>query len=75
MRTIKTNHAKEPCVSQQDSYPLIKELGLAALVIILCGCSVSEYKCVDGVLYMKKNGAWIQPKFYETNKCLPLEQK
>lgn len=45
-------------------------------MLYLMGCdSVMEpkMKCEGGVLYVRSNGAWIQAKLYETNKCLPME--
>ncbi len=49
------------------------------LILLIGGCTrlglSTEFKCKDGVLYMRDNGAWIQAKLYEQNKCLPMEDK
>lgn len=45
--------------------------------IALCGCTIrvnAKYKCVDGVIYIEQDGAWIQSKLYEKNKCLPMKE-
>ena len=45
------------------------------LLFLLLGCDGSnfhtEYKCKDGIIYIKSSGAWIQAMIYEKNKCLP----
>ncbi len=53
----------------------MKPLILAAVSIWLAGCTHigAEYKCQDGVIYIKNNGAWIQTLVYKDNKCLPVD--
>lgn len=46
------------------------------LVLLLAGCTdldpfSRDLKCVDGVVYVKSGGAWIQAMLYKDNKCLP----
>ncbi len=50
---------------------------ISILFLILSGCYLDggKLKCVDGVLYLKDNGAWVQAKLYENNKCLPIEDE
>lgn len=51
------------------------------IILVLClfmiGCDGNdfrtEYKCVDGVIYVKSNGAWIQALIYKDNKCLAVK--
>ncbi len=51
---------------------------LLIILILLTGCKppslVSKYKCNNGILYIKFNGAWVEARLYEKNKCLPLEE-
>jgi hypothetical protein len=52
---------------------------IVCLVLCSVGCSDfsigTKYKCVDGVVYIRHTGAWIQAKVYQDNKCLPTEVK
>lgn len=44
------------------------------LILSACDPLESQYKCDQGILYMKSKGAWIQTLLYEKNKCLPLDE-
>ena len=48
---------------------------ITALVLLLfSGCTswVTEYKCIDGNVYIKFNGAWVEAKAFEDNKCVDI---
>lgn len=42
------------------------------LLLFISGCLYydTEYKCKDGVVYIKLKGAWIQSLHHSKNKCL-----
>jgi hypothetical protein len=48
------------------------------LGLILSGCNIdsieTKFKCDNDKVYVKFNGAWIESKMYENNKCLSLEE-
>lgn len=50
----------------------------SAMIILfgfLAGCSSldTEYKCFEGDVYIRFNGAWIESKAYANNKCLEIK--
>lgn len=54
----------------------MKTLILIAFIFV-AGCDDplgTKFKCQDGVIYLKDNGAWIQALAYDKNKCLPMEE-
>ncbi len=51
---------------------------LVTVCIFICsGCTVLEtqYKCKDGIIYVRSNGAWIQALGLKDNKCLEENDK
>lgn len=53
----------------------MKKLLLLFGLLLLSGCYEQKFRCENGVVYLEHNGAWIEAKIYEKNKCLPEEGK
>lgn len=53
-------------------------VGVIFMIIGISGCTdilEPKYKCVDGIVYIRSDGAWIQALYYNDNKCLSLDTR